>query len=231
MSVKSESQNDSKKIALEPGWKHHLEPEFQKPYMKALKAFLVTEYDAGKTIYPKKSEIFAALNMTPFDNVKAVIVGQDPYHGPGQAHGLCFSVRHGVRVPPSLRNIFKELSEEIPFKIPTNGDLTPWTHQGVLLLNSILTVESGKAGSHQGKGWEQFTDKIIEIISKEKKGVTFILWGSFAQRKTHLIDAARHLVLKSAHPSPLSSHNGFFGNKHFIRKNGMGEINWQLAHQ
>lgn len=221
-------------IKLEPSWKALLFAEFEKPYMKELRAFLVKEYAAGKTIYPRKSEIFAALNMTPFDSVKAVIVGQDPYHGPGQAHGLCFSVKKGVRAPPSLQNIFQELAAEYKIQRPESGDLTQWAREGVLLLNSVLTVEQGKPGSHQNRGWETFTDKIIQLVSEKKNGVTFILWGSFAQKKIPLIDKSRHLILTSVHPSPLSCHRGFFGNKHFIKTNdflkkqGLAEIKWEL---
>lgn len=228
------SQTQESQIKLDPSWLQYLKDEFEKPYMKNLKAFLQSEYAKGKKIYPKKSEIFSALNLTPFDSVKAVIIGQDPYHGPGQAHGLCFSVRSGVPVPPSLRNIFEELKAQYGIRAPVSGDLTSWAKQGVLLLNAILTVEDGKPGSHQGKGWEQFTDKIIQTVSENKTDVTFILWGSFAQKKAELIDARKHQILKSAHPSPLSCHRGFFGNKHFqkvndyLKKSGQKEINWEL---
>lgn len=203
--------------------------------MRKLKNFLTAEYQAGKTIYPRGEEYFAALNLTPFDKVKVVIVGQDPYHGPGQAHGLCFSVHDGVRLPPSLQNIFKELHADLGVKIPQSGSLKKWAEQGVLLLNAVLTVEDGKAASHQGRGWEEFTDKIIHVLNEEKESLVFILWGSYAQKKAAFVDRKKHLVLESVHPSPLSAHRGFFGTKPFsktnayLRSKGLGEIDWTLG--
>ena len=223
-------------IELEPSWLAVLGNEFEKEYMLKLKQFLKEEKDAGHTIYPKGSNIFAALNITPFDKVKVVILGQDPYHGPNQAHGLSFSVQKGVQVPPSLQNIYKELATDIPsFTIPKTGDLTEWAKQGVLLLNATLTVRAATAGSHQKKGWEKFTDTIIKKISDKKKGVVFILWGNYAQSKSDLIDATKHLVIKSTHPSPLAvSRGGFFGSKPFskandyLEKQGEKEIDWTI---
>lgn len=222
---------------LEPSWKNHLSAEFEKPYMQELKTFLKTEKEAGHTIYPKNADIFNAFNITPFDDVKVVILGQDPYHGPQQAHGLSFSVQKGVAVPPSLRNIYKELSTDIPgFSIPQTGDLTKWAGQGVLLLNATLTVRAATAGSHQKKGWEKFTDAAIKTLSDEKKGLVFILWGAYAQSKAVLINPNNnHLVIKSTHPSPLAvSHGGFFGSKpfsktnEFLAKQGKEPIDWQI---
>jgi len=223
-------------IELEPSWLKVLSDEFHKDYMMQLKKFLKEEKEAGKTVYPKGSDIFNAFNKTPFDSVKVVIIGQDPYHGPNQAHGLSFSVQKGVRVPPSLQNIYKELSTDIPgFKIPQTGDLTEWAEQGVLLLNATLTVNAGLAGSHQKKGWEQFTDMVIKTISHKKEGVVFILWGSYAQSKAALIDGSKHLIIKSTHPSPLAvSHGGFFGSKPFsktneyLEKTGKKPVDWQI---
>ncbi len=223
-------------IELEPSWLAVLGNEFEKDYMLKLKQFLKEEKDAGHTIYPKGSDIFNALNTTPFDKVKVVILGQDPYHGPNQAHGLSFSVQKGVQVPPSLQNIYKELATDIPgFIIPKTGDLTEWAQQGVLLLNATLTVRAAMAGSHQKKGWEKFTDTIIKKISDEKKGVVFILWGNYAQSKSDLIDSTKHLVIKSTHPSPLAvSRGGFFGSKPFsktndyLKKQGEKPIDWQI---
>jgi len=222
---------------LEPSWKKALDEEFQKPYMVELKNFLKQEKEAGHTIYPKNADIFNAFNITPFDDVKVVIIGQDPYHGPNQAHGLSFSVQKGVPAPPSLRNIYKELSNDIPgFTIPQTGDLTKWAQQGVLLLNATLTVRSATAGSHQKKGWEKFTDAAIKKLSDEKKGLVFILWGAYAQSKSVLINEHNnHLIIKSTHPSPLAvSHGGFFGSKpfsktnDFLAKQGKEPIDWQL---
>lgn len=220
-------------IKLEQGWLSQLGDEFDKPYMQSLLSFLVDEKAKGKTIYPRGSEYFAALNTTPLEAVKVVILGQDPYHGPGQAHGLCFSVQEGVAPPPSLVNIFKEISEDlgIPNQFP-HGCLDSWANQGVLLLNSVLTVERHRAASHQGKGWETFTDRIIETLSTEREGCVFLLWGSYAQKKGSVIDESKHLVLKSPHPSPLSAHRGFFGCKHFSKCNeylvaqGKTPIDW-----
>lgn len=222
--------------SLEPGWLKVLEPEFEKPYMKDLKSFLLKEKESGYTIYPKGNDIFNAFNHTPFDKVKVVILGQDPYHGEGQAHGLSFSVQKGVAVPPSLKNIYKELETDIEgFKTPAHGNLTQWTDEGVLLLNASLTVRAHQPGSHQGKGWEAFTDQAISQLSKQKTGLIFLLWGKFAQQKANLIDEHKHTVLKSAHPSPFSAYTGFFGNKHFSKTNAIlmaqGEqpVNWQIS--
>ena len=207
-------------IQLEQGWLSQLREEFDKPYMQSLRSFLVDEKSKGKTIHPRGTEYFAALNLTPLDDVKVVILGQDPYHGPGQAHGLCFSVKQGVAPPPSLVNIFKEISEDlgVPNQFP-HGCLDSWGKQGVLLLNSVLTVEEHRAASHQGKGWETFTDRIIEILSRDREGCVFLLWGSYAQKKGNVIDEFKHLVLKSPHPSPLSAHRGFLGCKNFSKCN------------
>lgn len=221
--------------ALEPGWLKVLGPELEKPYMKALKSFLLEEKQKGFTVYPKGSDIFNAFNHTPFDQVKVVILGQDPYHGQGQAHGLSFSVQKGIAVPPSLKNMYKELAEEFQdFKIPNHGDLTSWADQGVLLLNATLTVRAHEAGSHQNKGWENFTNHVIAELSAQKSGLVFLLWGRFAQQKESLIDMTKHHVLKAAHPSPFSAYNGFFGSNHFAKTNeilvkeGLTPINWQI---
>lgn len=223
-------------IALEPSWLEILKDEFEKDYMLKLKAFLQQEKEAGYAIYPKSKDIFNAFAKTPFDDVKVVILGQDPYHGAGQAHGLSFSVQKGVPPPPSLLNIFKELKQEFPeYVIPKNGDLTYWAEQGVLLLNATLTVRANQAGSHQKKGWELFTNKVIEEISTRKQDVVFLLWGKFAQAKSELIDADKHHLLKAAHPSPLAAHNGFFGCEHFLEanvileENGIEPIDWQIS--
>ncbi|WP_374030231.1 uracil-DNA glycosylase [Bdellovibrio bacteriovorus] len=221
-------------IKLDSSWKSRLQSEFETERMQRLKAFLVEEYKAGKKIYPRGDEYFAALNLTPFEKVKVVIVGQDPYHGPGQAHGLCFSVRDGVRFPPSLQNIFKELRDDVGVQIPKSGCLTKWAEQGVLLLNAVLTVEEGKAAAHQKKGWEEFTDKIIHLLNEEKEGLVFVLWGSYAQRKAGFVDRKKHFVIEGVHPSPLSAHRGFFGTKPFskanayLRSKGQTEIDWSL---
>jgi uracil-DNA glycosylase len=202
--------------------------------MRALSEFLRAELKRGKAIYPPPRRIFAALDATPFERVEVVILGQDPYHGPGQAHGLCFSVLPGVDVPPSLQNIFAELERDLGVVPPGHGCLLPWARQGVLLLNATLTVERGLAGSHQGKGWEGFTDAIVDRLNREREGLVFMLWGSYAQNKGKLIDARRHLVLKAPHPSPLSAYRGFIGCGHFSRANawlkahGQAEIDWQL---
>ncbi len=221
-------------IQLEDSWKSRLSDEFNASYMQDLKKFIVQQINAGKVIYPQGSEYFFALNMTPFDDVKVVILGQDPYHGQNQAHGLCFSVKPGVPLPPSLVNIYKEFESDIGIKQPNHGYLSSWASQGVLMLNSVLTVEDGKAGSHRNRGWEQFTDKIIDLIATEKEGVVFVLWGSYAQKKGAFIDRNKHLVINSPHPSPLSAYRGFFGSKPFSQINGYlrqqlkPEINWQL---
>ncbi|MBD1391804.1 uracil-DNA glycosylase [Mucilaginibacter glaciei] len=222
---------------LEPGWNAILGEELTKPYMFSLKQFLVQEKEAGHVTYPKNKEIFNAFNITPFDNVKVVIIGQDPYHGPNQAHGLSFSVREGITPPPSLKNIYKELTTDMPsFKTPQTGDLTKWAEQGVLLLNATLTVRAATAGSHQKKGWEKFTDAAIKKLADEKTGLVFILWGAYAQSKSVLINPDNnHLVIKSTHPSPLAvSHGGFFGSKpfsktnDFLEKMGKNPIDWQI---
>ncbi len=210
----------TKQVAIAEDWKEVLKDEFDAPYFNNLVAFLKQEKQSGKIIYPPGPQIFSAFELTAFKDVRVVIIGQDPYHGAGQAHGLCFSVNKGVPMPPSLQNIFKELQADIPeFTVPEHGNLSEWAKQGVLLLNATLTVEKDKAGSHQGKGWEQFTDKVIKCISEEKKHVVFILWGKFAQSKAALIDETKHLVLKAAHPSPFSAYNGFFGCRHFSKTN------------
>lgn len=193
--------------------------EFDKPYMRDLKQFLLAEKAAGKVIYPQGDRWFNAFNSAPFEQVKVVILGQDPYHGPGQAHGLCFSVLPGVPFPPSLLNIFKELKADLGCEMPASGCLQHWADQGVLLLNATLTVERGKAGSHQGKGWEQFTDRAIQQLNEHREGLVFMLWGSYAQKKGQFIDTSRHLVLKAPHPSPLSAHRGFMGCSHFSAAN------------
>lgn len=219
---------------IEPSWKSKLGNEFSKPYMQDLRAFLVQEKQGGKRIFPPGSLWFEAFNRTPFDKVRVVILGQDPYHGPGQAHGLCFSVLDGTRLPPSLINIYKELVEDEGIKPPTSGDLSPWADQGVLLLNATLTVEAFKAGSHQNKGWEEFTDCAIAHLNEEREGLVFMLWGSYAQKKGQSIDTSRHLVLRAPHPSPLSAHRGFLGCKHFSQANdylqsrGLKPIDWQI---
>ena len=217
---------------LHQSWLNELQSDLDSPYMKALKAFLLSEREAGKLIFPKGSEWFNALNLTPLDNVRVVILGQDPYHGEGQAHGLCFSVRHGVKPPPSLVNIYKELKLDVGDAAPPHGNLENWAGQGVLLLNSVLTVEAGKAASHQGKGWERFTDAVVRIVNAQPRPVVFVLWGNYAQKKAAFVDRNRHLVIASAHPSPLSAYNGFFGSKPFSKVNaflaaqGEAAIQW-----
>lgn len=219
---------------IEESWKEVLFNEFQKDYFKNLKQFLLKEKSENKTIYPPNNLIFNAFNKTPFNNVKVVILGQDPYHGAGQAHGLCFSVPEGIKIPPSLRNIYKELSTDVDFKIPISGNLIKWAKQGVLLINATLTVRDSEAGSHQKKGWETFTDSVIKIISEKKENVVFVLWGNYAQSKEKLIDNNKHLIIKSVHPSPLSATRGFFGSKPFsktneyLKKNNINEIDWSL---
>lgn len=217
---------------LEPGWRQHLEPEFGKAYMAQLDSFLTAEQKAGRTIYPPAADVFNALHMTPFDKVEVVILGQDPYHGPDQAHGLAFSVRDGIRLPPSLVNIFKEIEAEFGAPMPRRGDLSSWAQQGVLLLNATLTVEAAAAGSHQGKGWELFTDAAIRAVNAQEKPVVFMLWGAYAQKKGAFIDRAPHLVLEAPHPSPLSAHRGFLGCGHFklaneyLQRHGRRPIDW-----
>lgn len=221
-------------VKIEPGWKEVLKEEFSKTYFKNIVLHLKTEKSQGKTIYPPGSYIFNAFNTTVFDNVKVVILGQDPYHGAGQAHGLCFSVQNGVAPPPSLINIFKELQEDIGLQIPNHGNLIHWAQQGVFLLNASLTVRAGEPMSHAKIGWAEFTDTVIRKISQQKKHVVFILWGKFAQEKRVLIDETKHLILKSAHPSPLSAYAGFFGCRHFskaneyLMKHGIDAVDWQL---
>ncbi len=207
------------RVKLEESWKRVLSPEFELDYMRALSEFLREERAAGQTIFPAGNEIFNALNATPFEKVKVVILGQDPYHGPGQAHGLCFSVRSGVALPPSLKNIYKEIANDLGIAPPRTGNLQCWAEQGVLLLNSVLTVQSGNTASHQRKGWERFTDRIIALLNERRENLVFLLWGNYAQRKGAIIDRSRHLVLESVHPSPLSASRGFFGNHQFSRCN------------
>lgn len=230
----SELDNAARDIRLENGWRRRLEAVFREPYMQALKSFLVAEKRAGKRLYPPGELIFNAFNLTPFEAVKVVILGQDPYHGAGQAHGLCFSVQPGVAVPPSLQNIFRELHDDLGLDRPEHGCLQSWAEQGVLLLNAVLTVEGGRAGAHQGRGWENFTDRVVECLNEDREGLVFMLWGGYAQKKGRIIDRSRHLVLSSAHPSPLSAYRGFLGNRHFsqanawLEKQGLGAIDWRL---
>jgi len=222
------------RIRLDATWKSRLLPEFDAPYMHRLRDFLRTQRDAGRTIYPPARQIFAALDATPFDQVRVVILGQDPYHGPGQAHGLSFSVPPGVDIPPSLNNIFAEQTRDLGLPRPNHGSLDAWAKQGVLLLNAVLTVEHGQAGAHQGKGWEQFTDTIVDVLNRERENLVFLLWGNYAQAKGKMVDARRHLVLKAPHPSPLSAHRGFIGCGHFSRTNdwlvdhGSTPIDWRV---
>lgn len=221
-------------VRLQESWKQALSKEFDSAYMGTLKSFLQAEKQAGKQIFPKGSEYFRALDLTPLDKVSVVILGQDPYHGEGQAHGLSFSVRPGVRIPPSLVNIYKELQNDLGIPPARHGFLEHWAEQGVLLLNSVLTVERALAASHQKRGWETFTDAIIRAVNDQPRPVVFILWGSYAQKKAAFVDQSRHLVLRSAHPSPLSAHNGFFGTgpfskaNAFLEANGRPPINWAL---
>jgi uracil-DNA glycosylase len=221
-------------VKLEASWKARVGDYFERPEMQRLSEFLRTELRAGKTIYPPPKRIFAALDTTPFEQVKVVILGQDPYHGPGQAHGLCFSVLPGVAPPPSLENIFAEIQRDLGLQRPDHGCLIPWARQGVLLLNAVLTVERGLAGSHHGKGWEGFTDAIVDHLNREREGLVFLLWGNPAQAKGRLVDARRHRVLKAPHPSPLSAHRGFIGSGHFsaanawLREHRLREIDWRL---
>lgn len=223
-------------IRLEPGWLAHLAGEFAAPYMQDLKTFLLTRNQQGKVIYPADRDYFSAFDRTPIDKVKVVILGQDPYHGPGQAHGLSFSVPRGIKQPPSLVNIFKEIEDDLGIPPPHHGCLHHWADQGVLLLNSVLTVERAAAASHQGKGWEAFTDKVIHVLNEQRDRIVFLLWGTYAQRKGAFIDRQRHLVLKAPHPSPLSAYRGFFGCRHFsqanayLRAHGQTEIDWSLPH-
>ncbi len=226
-----------RELRLELSWTARVGDWFAREDMQALSTFLRARRAAGARIHPAPGRIFAAFDATPFDAVKVVILGQDPYHGPGQAHGLCFSVLPGVPVPPSLDNIYKELQADVGFQRPTHGYLMPWASRGVLLLNSVLTVEEGRAGSHQGKGWEGFTDHVIDVLNREREGLVFLLWGSYAQAKGKVIDARRHRVLKAPHPSPLSAHRGFLGCRHFSQANdylarrGLAGIDWSLPAQ
>jgi uracil-DNA glycosylase len=219
-------------VIIEESWKIRLKIEFQKEYFQKLAGFVKKEYNT-KTVYPPGSLIFNSFNLCPFDKVKAVIIGQDPYHGPGQAHGLCFSVREGIGFPPSLQNIFKEIESDLGITKPSSGNLERWATQGILLLNATLTVRAHEAGSHQRKGWEEFTDAAINTLNLEKTNLVFFLWGAYAQKKGESIDESKHLVLKSVHPSPLSAYQGFFGNKHFSRCNeylvqrGIQPIDWR----
>ena len=221
-------------IKLHESWRAALRDQFASPHMQGLKQFIEAEKAAGKRIFPKGNEYFRALDLTPLDQVKVVVLGQDPYHGEGQAHGLCFSVQPGVRTPPSLVNIYKELESDLGLPRARHGFLEHWARQGVLLLNSVLTVEMGRAASHQGKGWETFTDAIVRLVAQKEEPVVFLLWGAYAQRKAGFVDSGRHLVLKAAHPSPLSAHNGFLGCRHFSQANdfleakGRGAIDWRL---
>lgn len=218
-------------VNIEPTWKKLLKSEFEKEYFITLADFVRQEYTSGK-IFPPGPLIFNAFNLCPIDTVKVVILGQDPYHGDNQAHGLSFSVKKGIPKPPSLQNIFKELQTDLNIEISEDGDLTKWAKQGVFLLNSVLTVRKGQAGSHQGKGWEIFTDEVIRTLSQEKKNLVFMLWGNYARNKKALIDGDKHLILEAAHPSPFSAHNGFFGSKHFskandyLKQNNISIINW-----
>lgn len=218
-------------VKIEEGWKRELLSEFEKDYFFELRNFVHSEY-SSKVIYPQAKNVFAAFDLCPFDSVKLVIIGQDPYHEPGQAHGLCFSVQDGCVLPPSLRNIYKEIEMDLGKPMPLSGDLTRWAKQGVLLLNATLTVEAHKAGSHQNRGWEQFTDSVIKILAEKKENLVFMLWGSYAQKKGAYIDVNKHFVLKAVHPSPLSAYRGFFGCKHFslannyLESKGIKPIDW-----
>ncbi|MBL0372599.1 uracil-DNA glycosylase [Rhizobium sp. KVB221] len=221
-------------IKLEDGWKQALASEFSSPYMESLKQFLQAEKQAGKVIFPRGAEYFRALDLTRLGEVKVVILGQDPYHGEGQAHGLCFSVQPGVKIPPSLVNIYKEMQADLGIAPARHGFLEHWARQGVLLLNSVLTVERSLAASHQGRGWEKFTDAVIARVNEQPSPAVFMLWGSYAQKKAAFVDQKKHLVLKAPHPSPLSAYNGFFGSRHFSKANefleaqGLQPIDWQL---
>ena len=225
---------DGVQIQLEPSWKSRIGDWLLRPEMRELSAFLRKRKAAGAHVFPPGPEIFAAFNATPFEQVKVVVLGQDPYHGYGQAHGLSFSVMQGVPVPPSLLNIYKEIEADLAIPRPDHGCLLPWAHQGVLLLNAVLTVEEGKAGAHQGRGWEGFTDHVVDVLNREREGLVFLLWGAYAQQKGKVIDTRRHRVLKAPHPSPLSAHRGFLGCRHFSQTNdylarhGQARIDWRL---
>lgn len=225
---------DTDHIRLDPSWKARVGDYLLRPEMQALSVFLRERAAAGAQIFPPARDIFAAFDATPFDQVKVVILGQDPYHGPNQSHGLCFSVRPGVRVPPSLVNMYKEIERDLGIPRPDHGYLMPWTRRGVLLLNAVLTVEQGRPGSHQNKGWEGFTDHVVEALDREREGLVFMLWGSYAQKKGRIVDARRHRVLRTTHPSPLSAHRGFLGSGHFsaanafLRQRGATPVDWSL---
>lgn len=218
-------------VKIEKSWKTRLQGEFEAEYFQELTAFVKSEYQSYQ-IFPQAKNIFNAFDLSPFENTRVVILGQDPYHGEGQAHGLCFSVQEGTRIPPSLQNIFKEIKDDLNIEIPSHGCLSRWAEQGVLLLNATLTVQAHQAGSHQKKGWEEFTDAVINLLSEQKEKLVFLLWGAYAQRKGELIDKSKHHVLESPHPSPFAAHRGFFGNKHFsktnayLKENGLKEIIW-----
>ncbi|HVE01701.1 MAG TPA: uracil-DNA glycosylase [Sphingomicrobium sp.] len=228
------TETTTEAIKLHPAWLERLQPQFDEPYMGELKRFLLDEKQRGKSIFPKGANWFRALDLTPLDQVRVVILGQDPYHGPGQAHGLCFSVPPDVRPPPSLVNIYKELASDLGITPARHGFLENWAKQGVLLLNSVLTVEMGRAASHRDRGWERFTDAVIREVNAKDEPVVFMLWGSYAQKKAAFVDTSKHLVLKAPHPSPLSAHNGFFGCRHFSKANaflesrGAPTIDWAL---
>ncbi len=227
--------NEQPLVQMEESWRAKLIEEFQKNDMTELREFLKGEYASGKVIYPAKPQYFLAFSLTPFHQVKVVILGQDPYHGPDQAHGLCFSVKKGVRLPPSLVNIYQELKADIGIDNKNHGDLTSWAKQGVLLLNSVLTVERGLAASHRNRGWEKLTDRVIELLNEREQPMVFVLWGSYAQKKADFVNTEKHLVLKSPHPSPLSAHRGFFGCRHFSKandfliENTMVPIDWETS--
>jgi uracil-DNA glycosylase len=226
--------NEARKVQLHESWLNRLQGQFEQEYMHKLREFLVTRKQHRATIYPPGDLIFNALNSTPFDDVRVVILGQDPYHGPGQAHGLCFSVQPGVKIPPSLVNIYREIEADLGISPPNHGYLQSWADQGVLLLNAVLTVERGQAGSHQGKGWEIFTDAVVHLLNEERKHLVFMLWGNYARNKGAVINRHRHLVLYAPHPSPLSAHSGFFGCRHFsqaneyLKQNGLEPIDWSV---
>ena len=226
--------NEAKTVQLHESWLCRLQDQFEQEYMQQLRQFLLTRKRHQAVIYPPGRQIFNALDSTPFDKVRVVILGQDPYHGPGQAHGLCFSVQPGVKIPPSLVNIYAEIESDLGIAPPAHGYLQSWAEQGVLLLNAVLTVERGQAGSHQGKGWETFTDAVVQLLNEEREGLVFMLWGNYAKRKGSVIDRRKHLVLNASHPSPLSAHQGFFGCRHFsqandyLEKNGQPPIDWSI---
>ncbi len=226
--------NEAKKVQLHESWLMRLQDEFEQDYMHQLREFLMIRKQHRAVIYPPGKQIFNALDSTPFDRVRVVILGQDPYHGPGQAHGLCFSVQPGVKVPPSLVNIYREIESDLGIAPPRHGYLQSWAEQGVLLLNAVLTVERGQAGSHQGKGWERFTDTVVELLNEEREGLVFMLWGNYAKQKGAVINRRKHLVLNAPHPSPLSAHQGFLGCRHFSQANqyledhGQPPIDWSV---